>query len=82
MAQEHYTVVIKWNEERAHYVATATEYPDYPAEGKTRQEALQNLESIMEIVLQALQRLANLPSPEQGEEKPNVIIVPPGPDEF
>jgi predicted RNase H-like HicB family nuclease len=82
MVQKHYTVVITWNEERADYVATATEYPDYTAGGKTRQEALQNLESVMEIVLQALQGLANLPPPESGEEKPDGIIVPPGTEEF
>jgi predicted RNase H-like HicB family nuclease len=86
IVREHYPITITWDDTHQQYIATATEYttitPGHPvtAPGKTREEALTNIQAIMKIILHAYIECANLPLPSIPIHK-NAIILPDGPDE-
>jgi predicted RNase H-like HicB family nuclease len=62
LSTEHFPIIIKWDKEREVYEVTALEHPKYNVYGKTIEEAFGMLQRVLEIVVEAEQRIKALPS--------------------
>jgi predicted RNase H-like HicB family nuclease len=58
----HYTVTIHWSEEDNAFIAEVPDLPGCMADGKTYSEAIQNLETIMNMWIETANKL-NRPIP-------------------
>jgi predicted RNase H-like HicB family nuclease len=61
-----YEITLYWSEEDKAYIAEVPELPGCSADGKSYQEALQNVEIIMQEWIETAKELGrNIPEPEQ-----------------
>ncbi|RAM52198.1 MAG: type II toxin-antitoxin system HicB family antitoxin [Hapalosiphonaceae cyanobacterium JJU2] len=61
-----YEIIIYWSEEDQAFIAEAPELPGCAADGETYQEALQNVEIIMQEWIETAQELGrSIPEPRQ-----------------
>lgn len=62
----HYEIILYWSEEDQAFIAEVPELPGSAADGETYQEALQNVEIIMQEWIETAQELKRqIPEPRQ-----------------
>ena len=62
----HYEIILYWSEEGQAFIAEVPELPGCAADGATYQEALQNVEIIMQEWIETAQELKRqIPEPRQ-----------------
>ncbi|AFY35079.1 type II toxin-antitoxin system HicB family antitoxin [Calothrix sp. PCC 7507] len=62
----HYEIILYWSEEDQAFIAEVPELPGCAADGETYQEALQNVEIIMQEWIDTAQELKRqIPEPRQ-----------------
>ncbi|RCJ29258.1 hypothetical protein A6770_22675 [Nostoc minutum NIES-26] len=60
----HYEIILYWSEEDQAFIAEVPELPGCAADGETYQEALQNVEIIMQEWIETAQELGrSIPQP-------------------
>ncbi|MFN6571910.1 type II toxin-antitoxin system HicB family antitoxin [Dendronalium sp. ChiSLP03b] len=60
----HYEIILYWSEEDQAFIAEVPELPGCAADGETYQEALQNVEIIMQEWIETAQELSrSIPQP-------------------
>ncbi|WP_017651853.1 type II toxin-antitoxin system HicB family antitoxin [Fortiea contorta] len=62
----HYEIILYWSEEDQAFIAEVPELPGCAADGETYQQALQNVEIIMQEWIETAQELGRkIPEPRQ-----------------
>jgi len=62
-----YEIILYWSQEDEAFIAEVPELPGCAADGETYQEALQNVEIIMQEWIETAQDLGrNIPQPKRG----------------
>lgn len=62
-----YEIILYWSQEDEAFIAEVPELPGCAADGETYQEALQNVEIIMQEWIETAQDLGrNIPEPKRG----------------
>lgn len=62
----HYEIILYWSEEDAAFIAEVPELPGCAADGKTYQEAVQNVEVIMQEWIETAREIGRpIPEPKR-----------------
>jgi predicted RNase H-like HicB family nuclease len=62
----HYEIILYWSEEDAAFIAEVPELPGCAADGKTYQEAVQNVELIMQEWIETAREIGRpIPEPKR-----------------
>ncbi len=63
----HYKIILYYSQEDEAFIAEVPELPGCAADGETYQEALQNVELVMQEWIETAQELGrNIPQPKRG----------------
>ncbi len=69
---DKYAMIIEWSEADDAYLATVRELPGCMADGKTRQEAVANIERVIQEWIETARELGRpIPNGNVGQEKKN-----------
>lgn len=70
----HYSVIIQWSEEDNLYIASLPEFPFCHTHGSTYEEAVQQAEEVLELVIEANEEWERpIPPPHMLTSSPIVI---------